>query len=300
MITSMLDLTTAGEREIVMARRFQAPRALVFRAFTEPGLVSRWLLGPPDWSMPICEIDLRIGGALRYLWRHTGGGEMGLSGVFREIVPDERLVHTELFDEDWTGGETLVTTTFVESAGTTTARIAILYPSREARDAAARSGMEKGIDASYARLDEILALPVTTPRVVDLVEQHALVVRKTVSFAEMRAAQQAAAPVLEEAVRGAGLADAPRLTVWRMQDGGVDYAPGRLVPRAVAGHGTVSALALPAGRAAHMRLVGGYEHLPAAWPQLFDVCRSEGWSSTGLNWEIYRADGGTDLFTLLH
>lgn len=299
MMRSTLDLTMAGDREIVMVRRFQAPRALVFRAFTEPALVSRWLLGPPDWKMPVCEIDLRVDGAFRYVWRHADGREMGLSGIFREIVPGERLVHTELFDADWTGGETRVTTSFLEAAGSTTARIAVLYPSREARDAAARSGMETGIDASYARLDEILVLPVTAPRVVDVVEQHALVVRKTVSFGEMRAAQQAAAPLLEQAMRHAGLADAPRFTVWRMQDGGVDYGPGRLVPSAVAGQGAVRALALPAGRAAHLRLVGGFEHLPAAWPHLFDACRSHGWHATGLNWEVYRADGGADLYALL-
>ncbi|WP_019904609.1 SRPBCC domain-containing protein [Methylobacterium sp. 77] len=299
MMTSKLDLTLAGDREIVLARRFQAPRALVFRAFTEPALVGRWLLGPPGWTMPVCEIDLRVGGVFRYVWRHTDGREMGLGGAFREIVPNERLVHTELFDADWTGGETLVTTTFAESAGTTSARIAILYSSREARDTAARSGMETGMDASYVQLDKVLALPVTAPRILDVTEQHTLVVRKTVSFAEMRATQQEAAPLLDEAVRDAGLADAPRLTVWRMQDGKVDYAPGRLVPRAVAGNGAVSAFPLPAGRAAHLRLVGGFEHLPAAWPHLFDACRSHGWPVTGLNWEVYRADGGTDLYALL-
>jgi uncharacterized protein YndB with AHSA1/START domain/effector-binding domain-containing protein len=295
-----LDVSLSGDREILVARRFSAPRALVFRAFTEPALVSRWLLGPPGWTMPVCSIDLRVGGPLRYVWRHEDGREMGLSGIYREIVPNERLVHTELFDEDWTGGETVVTTSFVEASDGTTARIAVLYSSREARDAAARSGMQQGMDASYAQLDGILALPVTAPVVVDLAEQHTIVVRQTVSLAEMRTAQQTAAPLLEEAVRSAGLTEARRLTIWSMQGSGVDYAPGRLVPQGVAGGGRVTSLPLPAGRAAHLRLDGGFEHLPAAWAQLFEACAKQGWALSGLNWEVYRPDGGTDLYAMLN
>lgn len=151
-----VQLSLQGDREILISRRFIAPRAHVFRAFTEPELVRRWLLGPPDWSMPICEIDLKVGGAFRYLWRHADGREMGLSGTFRTIASNERLVHTERFDVDWTGGETLVTTTFIEGEGETMVRIVVLYASSEARDVASRSGMETGLAASYARLDTVL------------------------------------------------------------------------------------------------------------------------------------------------
>src|SRR6267378_3438451 len=115
-----LKLTTRGDREIVMTRVFDAPRSLVFDAFTKPELVKQWLLGPPGWSMPVCEIDLKVGGAYRFSWRGPEGNEMGMGGVFREIVAPERFVATEKFDEPWYPGEALVTNTLAERGGKTT------------------------------------------------------------------------------------------------------------------------------------------------------------------------------------
>lgn len=156
---SALKVTTPTEREIVMTRVFDAPRGLVFDALTKPELVKRWLLGPPGWTMPVCEIDLRVGGRYRYVWRKAGVPDMGMGGVYREIVRPERIVTTELFDEDWTGGETLVTTVLVEQRGKTTLTITVRYSSREARDGALKTGMEEGVAASYDRLAELLASP---------------------------------------------------------------------------------------------------------------------------------------------
>src|ERR1035437_1248164 len=102
-----LKLTTPTDREIAMTRVFDAPRALVFDALTKPELVRRWLLGPPGWSMPVCEIDLRVGGAYRFLWRNVGGAEMGVRGSYREIAAPERLVATERFDAGWYPGRAL-------------------------------------------------------------------------------------------------------------------------------------------------------------------------------------------------
>ncbi len=155
--TRTLKLTTRGDREIVMTRKFDAPRRLVFDALTKPELVKQWLLGPPGWSMPVCEIDLKVGGAYRYVWRHDDGKEMGMGGVYREIVPQERVVCTELFDDVWYPGESLNTTTLVEQGGRTTLTSTILYISREARDGVLKSGMERGVTASYDRLAELLA-----------------------------------------------------------------------------------------------------------------------------------------------
>jgi uncharacterized protein YndB with AHSA1/START domain len=152
-----LELTTPTDREVVVTRSFEAPRERVFDAWTRPELLSRWLLGPPGWTMPVCEIDLRVGGAFRIVWRGPGGIEMGMGGVYREIAPPMRLVHTELFDVDWTGGETLVTTVLAErDGGGTSVTVTVLYASREARDAALRTGMERGMAASYDRLAEML------------------------------------------------------------------------------------------------------------------------------------------------
>ncbi len=153
-----LQLTTPTEREIAMTRVFNAPRKLVFDAFTKPELVKRWLLGPPGWSMPVCEIDLKAGGKYRYVWRRDSDStEMGVSGVFREVLPPERLVHTERFDQAWYPGEALVTTALAEQGGKTTVTMTMRLESREARDAVLKSGMEKGVAVSYDRLAELLA-----------------------------------------------------------------------------------------------------------------------------------------------
>ncbi len=149
--TGTLKVTTPTDREIAMTRVFDAPRRLLFGALTKPELVKQWLLGPPGWTMPVCEIDLRVGGAYRYVWRHANGREMGMGGVYREIVPQERVVCTELFDEAWYAGEV------VEQGGKTTLTLTSRFGSRETRDAVLKSGMESGVAVSYDRLEQLLA-----------------------------------------------------------------------------------------------------------------------------------------------
>ena len=149
-------LSLPSDREIQVTRNFGAPRQLVFDAFTKPDLVKRWLLGPPGWTMPVCEIDLKVGGRYRYVWSKPGVKDMGMGGAFREVAPLERLVATEKFDESWYPGEALVTTVFLDNGAITKVTISILYQSKEARDTANRSGMEHGMAASYNRLDELL------------------------------------------------------------------------------------------------------------------------------------------------
>src|SRR5256714_13902770 len=152
-----LKLTTPNNCEIAITRVFDAPRRLVFDAFTKPDLVKRWLLGPPGWSMPVCEIDLKVGGKYRYVWRNQDEREMGMGGTFLEIVRPERIVHTELFDEAWYEGESLNTWTLAEDAGTTTLAVTMRYETRETRDSVLQSGMESGVATSYNRLADILA-----------------------------------------------------------------------------------------------------------------------------------------------
>ena len=152
-----LKLTTRGDREIVITRAFDAPRKLVFDALTKPELVKQWLLGPDGWSMPVCEIDLKVGGKYRYVWRRDKDGtEMGMGGVYRDIVAPERIVATEKFDQSWYPGEAVGTSVLTEQGGKTTLTQTILYESREARDGVLKSGMEKGVVASYDRLAKLL------------------------------------------------------------------------------------------------------------------------------------------------
>ena len=140
-----------------MTRAFDAPRRLVFRAFTEPELVTRWLYGPDGWSFDVCQIDLRVGGEYRYLWRGPDGATLGLRGVYREITRPEQIVNTERFDAPFDSGESLVTTTLVERDARTTVAMTMLFESREARDGAVESGMADGVATSYDRLEALLA-----------------------------------------------------------------------------------------------------------------------------------------------
>jgi uncharacterized protein YndB with AHSA1/START domain len=154
-MNNILKVTAPSEREIAMTRVFEAPRSLVFHALTKPELIKRWLLGPPGWSMPVCQIDFKVGGAYRYVWRRDDDGtEMGNRGIYREIVPPERIVNTESFDDF--PGESVVTTVLVQRGGETTLTTTMLFESREIRDGVLKSGMEKGAGASYDRLAEVL------------------------------------------------------------------------------------------------------------------------------------------------
>jgi len=151
-----LKVTIGSDREIVITREFDAPRALVFDAITRPELLKQWLVGPEGWSMVICKVDLKVGGSYRYVWRHTKGTEMGIGGVYREIVVPERLVATEKFDESWYPGEAVGTMVLVEHGGKTTLTQTVRYESREARDGVLQSRMEEGLAASYDRLATLL------------------------------------------------------------------------------------------------------------------------------------------------
>jgi|ERR1700683_477386 len=149
-----LKVTTPSDLEIVMRRVFNAPRRLVFEAFTKPEFLKRWLLGPPGWEMVVCEVAAKAGDRYRYEWRNASGTQFGTGGECREFTPPERIVCTEAM-EGWPG-ESLVTTAFTEDAGKTTMTLTMRFESREKRDTALKSGMEKGVAASYDRLEELL------------------------------------------------------------------------------------------------------------------------------------------------
>jgi uncharacterized protein YndB with AHSA1/START domain len=148
------EFSTPTPTTIRVVRTFDAPVELVWRAHTEPGLVKQWATGPPDHSLPVCEIDLRVGGKARYVWKNPEF-EMGMTAEFKEIVPNERIVHTEVFD-GWPEGSTLVTTSFAGAGDRTTITIDIEYLSQEARDAAMAPGFQEGYEASYETLDKLL------------------------------------------------------------------------------------------------------------------------------------------------
>ncbi|HEY7682077.1 MAG TPA: SRPBCC family protein [Gemmatimonadales bacterium] len=152
--TGVTTYSTPTDREVVITRVVDASRRVVFDAWTNPRHVSQWLLGPEGWTMPVCEIDLLPGGSWRYVWRKSDGSELAMGGSYREVVPPERLVSTEKWGPEWP--ETVNSLVLAESGGQTTITLTITYPTKEARDAALKTGMKEGSDQSFARLDEML------------------------------------------------------------------------------------------------------------------------------------------------
>ena len=155
---SALKITSPSDRELAMSRVFNAPRALVWETLTKPEHIVRWF-GRRQDTLVTCEVDLRPGGTARYVWRFTDGSEMGITWTFREIVPPERAVFTEAFDEPYKeemGVETLNTVTLDERDGMTAVTFTTLYKSREDRDRALATGMEAGAAETFDRLAELL------------------------------------------------------------------------------------------------------------------------------------------------
>ena len=146
--------STPSDLEISATRVFDAPRRLVFEAHTNPKHIPHWMLGPEGWTMPVCEVDLRPGGSWHFVWRREDGGEMEMRGVYKEVVPPEKVVSTESWGPEWP--ETINTLTLTEENGRTTITSTLRYPSKEARDAALKTGMKEGMAQSFNRLAEYL------------------------------------------------------------------------------------------------------------------------------------------------
>ncbi len=152
-----MTMVLPSDREIVLTRVFDAPRRLVFEAWTKPEHVRRWY-GCGGYSLQVCEIDLRVGGAWRYALRAPDGITHTLQGTYREIVPPSRLVYTEQYvTPGFTSGEAIVTVLFAEHDGMTTLTSSILHASKENRDRHVGSGMESGAGETLDRLAEHLA-----------------------------------------------------------------------------------------------------------------------------------------------
>jgi uncharacterized protein YndB with AHSA1/START domain len=152
-----LHVTTPSDREVMISRDFDAPRALVFDAYTRPELLKRWAGGPPGWTMIECQVDLRVGGAWRWVLEGPDGQRMGLGGVYLDVLPPERLVSTEVFDDPWYEGEATSMLVFTERAGRTTLTMTVRYASRAVRDAVLQTPMAQGVGAGFDRLAELLA-----------------------------------------------------------------------------------------------------------------------------------------------
>lgn len=156
------DIALPNDTDIVVKRSFKAPRAMVWRAYTEPALVQRWMLGYPGWSMPVCEMDVRVGGKFRWVWKNDEDGKgFGFHGEFREVNAPAHIANTEFYDPGDMGGDmgsgAEITYDFAEHDGVTTLTTIIRYKSKEEREAALSTGMTDGMEATYKSLDTLLA-----------------------------------------------------------------------------------------------------------------------------------------------
>ena len=150
-----LIITTPTDREVKLTRVFDGPASLVFDALTKPELLKQWY-GAKGWSLVVCDIDLRVGGAWHFVVRRPDGKQIGQLGTYREIIKPRLLVNTENW-EDWDAGECLVTTELTEDNGKTTLQSTILFPSQEVRDVVVKSGLEHGAGEGYDKLAKLLA-----------------------------------------------------------------------------------------------------------------------------------------------
>jgi uncharacterized protein YndB with AHSA1/START domain len=158
-----------SDSAVKVTRQFNAPRELVYKAYTTPSLMERWLLGPPGWTMSVYEMDVRVGGAFRWRWRSIEDGkEFGFHGEFREVSAPGKLVHTEYYDPGDVGGDmgegALITVELTEKNGVTTVSTLMDFGTKEARDAAMSTGMTDGMEMSYQLLDELTSSPQSDER----------------------------------------------------------------------------------------------------------------------------------------
>ncbi len=157
-----IEVSQPSDREVRVVRTFKAPRQLVWDAHTNPDLIRKWMLGPPGWDMPECEMDVRVGGAYRWRWRNQADGkEFGFYGEFTEVNEPGRIAHTQHYDPGDIGGAmesgepALISTDYTESNDVTTLTMTMQFASKEIRDGAVSTGMTDGMEIGYARLDDM-------------------------------------------------------------------------------------------------------------------------------------------------
>lgn len=269
-------LSTPTDLTIKVERDFNAPRDLVFDAFTKPELVRRWLLGPEGWTMPVCEIDLRVGGRYRYVWhKEKTGQEMGIGGVFKEIERPAKLVVTEKFDESWYPGEAVNTTAFEQRGDVTKVSLVVAYESKAARDTAAQSGMERGMMAGYDRLEGLLSsLPasggapiIDVPTITETSPQLAAAIHLTIPRSEIRTAMGPGLNEIMSAVKAQGIGPAgPWFTHHlKMNPATFDFEICVPVSAPVNPVGRVVNREIPAVKVAKTVYQGPYEQLAEGW-----------------------------------
>ncbi|MBZ5683506.1 MAG: SRPBCC domain-containing protein [Acidobacteriia bacterium] len=160
---SKLTLETEGDTHVIVTRRFAAPPEAVYRAHTDPKIVQQWMLGPEGWSMPVCNSDVRRGGKFRYEWKHPSKGGFYLTGEFLELNPYNKIVHVERMHLPDPTPDNHVETIFEPDGSGTLMRVRMTLPDAQTRAMMLSTGMERGMEDSYVRLEKMIGnlIPVT-------------------------------------------------------------------------------------------------------------------------------------------
>jgi len=154
---SKLSVKTEGDTHVLVTRRFNAPPEAVYRAHTDPELIQKWLLGPEGWTMPVCINEARPGGKIRYEWTNEkGGGGFYLTGEYVELVPNRKIVHVERMHLPDPTPDNHVETRFDPDGNGTLMTMRMTLPDSQTRAAMLASGMERGMEASYVRLENMI------------------------------------------------------------------------------------------------------------------------------------------------
>ena len=296
-----LTLKTEGDRHVIVTRRFAAPPAAVYRAHTEPALIQKWLLGPAGWTMPVCVNDARPGGKIRYEWSDGNGGGFALTGEYVELTPHSRIVHVERMHLPDPTPDNHVETTFAPDGAGTLMTMRMTLPDATTRAAMLATGMEHGMEDSYARLEELTAGGRAgagpegrsglhaTPEVVTTPPRLTATIRMNIPRGEMMqrfgpAVQELVAALTAQGMPPTGSAFAHH---FRMTPGMFDFEVGFVTPQRVRPTGRVAPGEWPATKCAHATYVGPYEGLPAAWGEFDTWMKSGGLDQAEDLWEHY-------------
>jgi uncharacterized protein YndB with AHSA1/START domain len=155
-MSNKMTLVTEGDRHVVITRRFAASPEAVYRAHTETDLIQKWILGPEGWTMPVCICEAKPGGKIRYEWSNGQGGGFSLTGEFVTLTPFSRIVHVERMHLPATTPDNHIETRFAPDGDGTLMTMRMELPNEAARTAMLASGMDQGMEASYARLENII------------------------------------------------------------------------------------------------------------------------------------------------
>lgn len=294
---SRLTLKTEGDRHVVVTRRFAAPPEAVYRAHTEPKLIRKWMLGPEGWTMPACVCDARQGGKFRYEWADSKGRSFYITGAFIELAPFSKIVHVERMHLPDPTPDNHVETLFEVDGNGTLMTMRMTLPDAETRAAMLATGMEHGMEASYARFESqvvgewkpMFAEEDCPYAIVEVEPRHTAAVKFAAAFADLPKAERSARAMIADALPGLGVEPVgDSFTLCRMlKEGKMHYEPGVIVSRTFTPSGDVVSSQLPGGRVVKRILIGPFDQLPQTWPALFAWCKAQGLELEGAFWQVY-------------